>query len=81
MAQLSAPSANPSKPANEPAAAPAQGIEQRVERIHIEDAGARIDELRVGGETRSITVQPTVAMPTYQVAPDSGLRSWKLLAF
>lgn len=56
-------------------------IEKRTERIRIEDAGARIDELRVGGETLSITVQPKGGMPAYQIAPTSGERSWKILGF
>ena len=56
-------------------------VEKRTERIRIEDAGARIDELRVGGETLSITVQPKGGMPTYQIAPTSGARSWKILGF
>ncbi|MCE1249163.1 MAG: hypothetical protein LWW82_00340, partial [Comamonadaceae bacterium] len=31
---------------------------QRAERIEVEDAGSRVDELRIGGQTQSITVQP-----------------------
>lgn len=56
-------------------------IEKRTERIRIEDAGSRIDELRVGGETKTITVQPKGGMPAYDVKPDSGERSWKILGF
>lgn len=56
-------------------------IEKRTERIRIEDTGARIDELRVGGETKSIDVKPKGDMPAYQVAPSSGERSWKVLDF
>ena len=37
---------------------------QRVERIVVEDAGSRVDELRVGGQTKSITVQPKVGTTT-----------------
>lgn len=50
-----------------------KGREQRVERIHVEDAGSRVDELRVGGQTRSISVQPkTGNMPSYEVqSPDA----------
>ena len=59
---------------------PAQ-IEQRSERIHLEDKGSVIDELRVGGETKSIDVQPKGGMPAYQVAPASGQRSWKIMGF
>jgi hypothetical protein len=56
-------------------------VEQRIERIQIEDGGARIDELRVGGETKSITVQPKGGMPGYEVQPLTGARSWKILGF
>lgn len=56
-------------------------IEQRSERIHLEDKGSVIDELRVGGETKSIDVQPKGGMPAYQVAPASGQRSWKIMGF
>ena len=52
---------------------PAKGREQRVERIHVEDAGSRVDELRVGGQTRSISVQPkTGNMPSYEVQSPDG---------
>lgn len=46
--------------------------EQRTERIQVEDAGSRVDELRVGGQTRSISVQPkTGGLPSYEVqSPD-----------
>ena len=54
---------------------------QTIERIRTEDGGSRIDELRVGGETQSITVQPKVGMPAYQVAPKTGERTWKVLGF
>ena len=45
--------------------------EQAIERIRTEDAGTRIDELRVGGETKSITVQPKTGAntPAYEVKP------------
>ncbi|MFZ3082078.1 hypothetical protein [Rhodoferax ferrireducens] len=56
-------------------------IEKRTERIQIEDSGARIDELRVGGETKTISVQPKGRLPGYQVEPTSGERSWKILGF
>lgn len=50
--------------------------QQRSERIRIEDAGSRIDELRVGGQTRIISVQSkTGDMPGYEVqSPDGALR-------
>ena len=56
-------------------------VERRTERIQIEDSGARIDELRVGGETKTITVQPKGGMPGYDVQPVTGARSWKILGF
>ena len=39
---------------------------QKIERIHVEDGGASIDELRVGGQTQSITVQPKANLPQYE---------------
>jgi hypothetical protein len=63
-----------------PAAAPAQALppgtnpissrpEPAIQRIRTEDAGSRIDEVRVGGETQSITVQPKTNVPAYEVLP------------
>ena len=48
---------------------------QRVEHIHVEDAGARIDELRYGGQTQSITVQPKADVPEYEIQPTDLARS------
>ena len=53
---------------------------QRIERVRIEDAGARVDELRYGGETQSITVQPKTDLPEYQVRSD-GARVWNVFKF
>ena len=63
----------------------------RVQRITHEDALARIDELRIGGQTRSIDVQPKNGAPAYQVAPPKavqgteagrgGQSSWRILRF
>lgn len=47
-------------------------VNEKIERIQHEDAGTRIDELRVGGQTRSITVQPKNGAPSYEVAPARG---------
>ena len=48
---------------------------QRVERLRFEDKGTRIDELRYGGESQSITVQPlNSALPSYEVLPYNGAR-------
>jgi hypothetical protein len=43
---------------------------QKIERIHIDDGGATVDELRVGGQTQNITVTPKSNMPAYQVQPN-----------
>ena len=61
-------------PATGAVAAPNPATEKRVERIHFEDGGSRIDELRVGGETRTITVAPKGGMPAYDVAPATANR-------
>ena len=62
---------------------------QTIERIRTEDAGSRIDELRVGGQTQSIVVQPKGDMPAYEVRPidarsssnQGGARVWNFLRF
>lgn len=48
---------------------------QRIQRIQVEDAGNRIDEVRVGGETQSITVQPKAGVPAYEIQPTDMARS------
>jgi hypothetical protein len=48
---------------------------QKIERIRVEDDGARIDELRVGGQTQSITVQPKANVPEYEFQPSDLARS------
>ena len=40
-----------------------------------EDAGSRVEEVRIGGQTQSITVQPKVDVPAYEVRPVDGSRS------
>jgi hypothetical protein len=68
-----------------PAAAPAAALEPgtnpasrrpdpAIQRIRTEDAGSRIDEVRVGGETQSITVQPKTNVPAYEVLPSDSTR-------
>jgi len=42
---------------------------QKVERIRTEDAGVRIDEVRYGGQTQSIVVQPKADVPEYEIQP------------
>ncbi|MEO7547905.1 MAG: hypothetical protein ABIT82_05745 [Ramlibacter sp.] len=48
---------------------------QKIERITHEDAGSRIEELRVGGQTQSITVQPKANVPEYGITPTDLARS------
>lgn len=77
-------------------AAPAPALEQRTERITHQDAGSRIDELRVGGQTRRIDVETNSSVPGYQVQPldpnqphdnsgqpagKAGKSSWRVLSF
>ncbi len=71
-------------------------LEQKTERITHEDAGSRIEELRIGGQTRSIEVQTKSGVPAYQVTPidpsrptegtgqgasPEGKSSWRILKF
>lgn len=48
---------------------------QKIERIQHEDASNRIDELRVGGQTQQIVVQPKADVPAYEIQPTDMLRS------
>ncbi|MGH6626899.1 MAG: hypothetical protein ACRECD_10235 [Burkholderiaceae bacterium] len=63
--------------AQAPAPSPAQTprVERRIERIHIEDGGTKVDEVRYGGETQSVTVQPKLDVPPYEIQPTDGARS------
>ncbi|WP_137895028.1 hypothetical protein [Ramlibacter sp. 2FC] len=63
----------------QPAAAPREAAtptdgraNQRIQRIHIEDGGSAIDELRHGGQTQRIRVQPKADVPAYEVLPEGG---------
>lgn len=72
-------------------------LSPRVERITHEDALSRIDELRVGGQTQRIDVQPKNGAPAYQIQPsqgqpsaldsatqpsgNAGRSSWRILSF
>ena len=76
LAQTQAPS--PGKPVAPVRAEAAPNLPGRgdpvIQRIRTEDAGTRIDELRVGGETKQISVQPKTAGPAYEVKPPEGAR-------
>ena len=79
MAQTQAPSPARLAPPVRAEAAPDAPIKPGrgdpiIERIRTEDAGSRIDELRVGGETKQISVQPKTTVPAYEVKPAEGAR-------
>jgi len=77
--------------------APAPRPDSRIEHITNEDALTRIDELRVGGQTQSIDVQPKNGAPAYEIKPpanapmpgetggkptgNAGRSSWRVLNF
>ncbi|HEX2546580.1 MAG TPA: hypothetical protein VHL79_16985, partial [Ramlibacter sp.] len=42
---------------------------QKIERIQVEDSGNKIEEVRVGGQTQSVTVQPKANVPAYELQP------------
>ncbi|MHB1200943.1 MAG: hypothetical protein ACYCZ6_15595 [Polaromonas sp.] len=71
VAQTQAP-AQKTAPAAAEAPTGAGRSNQTIERIRIEDAGSRIDELRVGGQTEQITVQPKANVPPYEIKPAEG---------
>ena len=75
MAQTPAPAQNAS-PAAATRVKPVGSArpDRKIERIRTEDAGTRIDELRVGGETQQITVQPKTGGAAYEVKPAEGAR-------
>jgi len=87
LAQAPAPVSAPTNVVGTPVAAPLvadqkpSGKEQLIERIHVEDGGSRIDEVRFGGETRSISVAPKGGLPVYDVQPVTGARTWKVFGF
>ena len=96
QAQPAAVQAQPAAPVTRDALVPGRDT-QRIEHIQHEDAGSRVNELRVGGETRSISVQPKAGVPGYDVRPadasgtaagsreagpgSAGPRVWKLHQF
>ena len=48
---------------------------QKIEHIVTEDKDNRIDEVRVGGQTQSVTVQPKNGAPAYQIQPNDMART------
>lgn len=71
LAQNPQPSAPPATQAQPDPDKAAGRQNQKIERIHTEDSGASIDELRVGGQTQDITVKPKNNAPAYQVMPNA----------
>ncbi|WP_143326266.1 hypothetical protein [Vandammella animalimorsus] len=80
-----APSASPAPGAEaagaaETASAPAPGAAAQAAgaraavRISHQDAGSRVDELRVRGQTQEITVTPAGQLPSYEVQPGNSQR-------
>ena len=65
----------PAQPLVQEAPKSAGRADQKVERIHLEDNGAIIDEVRYGGQTQRITVQPKGSMPEYEIQPTDLARS------
>ena len=74
MAQSTQPPAAPALARVEQFPTAASRADQTIERIRTEDAGTRIEELRVGGETQSITVQPKTGGAAYEVNKGEGAR-------
>ena len=74
MAQSTQPPAALAAARAEPSPTTPSRANQTIERIRTEDAGTRIDELRVGGETQSITVQPKTGGAAYEVNKAEGAR-------
>lgn len=75
LAQTTASPAMSPAPALQPGTNPtSRRPDAAIQRIHTEDAGSRIDELRVGGETQSITVQPKADVPAYEVLPSDSTK-------
>jgi hypothetical protein len=70
LAQAPAPAAEATAVVPAESGPPASG--ERIERITHEDGLSRIDELRVGGQTRSISVQPKNGAPGYEITPVPG---------
>lgn len=96
LALAQTPAKTPPTSQRKPADPAAGKTEQKIEKIRHEDAGSRIDELRVGGETKSITVKPKGDMPAYDMGNQTGNRNpaatdaesgkggspgWKVLGF
>ena len=59
-----------------PSAPAALKGDQRIQHIHVEDSGNKVDEVRYGGHTQSVTVQPKGSqLPEYEVLSNDGSRA------
>ena len=76
FAQTAVPAPGQPKLVEGAAPTPSGRPDRAIQRIHTEDAGSRIDEVRVGGETQSITVQPKSGgnLPAYEIKPSDNSR-------
>ena len=66
------PSAKPLEPASGAVEEKTQRGEPAVRKTVVEDDGARIDELKVRGQTKRITVTPKKVGAPYEIIPSSG---------
>lgn len=89
--------ATPAEPASPQAAEKTERGEPAVRRTVVEDDGARIDELKVRGQTKRITVTPKKGGKPYEIIPPGdgpdhsqgpngsngavGKRVWPVLSF
>ncbi|TSE36527.1 hypothetical protein Tchar_00152 [Tepidimonas charontis] len=79
------------QPAPSAEASAARFPEPKVERLIHADGHSRVEEWRIGGQTRSIEVQTRSALPGYDVRPidgarpdelsGAGTRRWRVLRF
>ncbi|MEW6694729.1 hypothetical protein Tther_01764 [Tepidimonas thermarum] len=87
---LAATSATAAAPTDAAPATPS-APEPKVERLLHQDGHTRIEELRIGGQTRTIDVRTRSGVPGYEVRPidpgvsddrsGAGVRRWRVLAF
>ncbi len=56
-------------------ATPEGRSQKLIEVMRTESGNSIIEEVRIGGETHSIAVQPKGGMPAYEILPASGTRN------
>ena len=77
-ASAAAQNTTPVQPPMQPLVAtnpPSPATDQRIERIRIEDNGSVVEEVRYGGQSQSINVQPKAPVPEYEIVPSDSTRS------